>query len=81
MLFVYYCYTEFTLALAVVFSIYVLLCYAEPRKPKVKSTKISEQEIISTILKSYDWRVRPRGTNLSNTGIVFSLLFFFVFIS
>ncbi|VBB34728.1 unnamed protein product, partial [Acanthocheilonema viteae] len=27
--------------------------------------KLKEQEIIQRTLKDYDWRVRPRGSNLS----------------
>lgn len=30
--------------------------------------KLKEQEIIQRTLKDYDWRVRPRGSNLSWPG-------------
>lgn len=34
----------------------------------VKKTKMSEQDIIQKVLKSYDWRVRPYGMNESAGG-------------
>uniref|UniRef100_A0A915AEI4 Uncharacterized protein n=1 Tax=Parascaris univalens TaxID=6257 RepID=A0A915AEI4_PARUN len=36
--------------------------------------KLKEQEIIQRTLKDYDWRVRPRGNNMSWPGEQFNLL-------
>lgn len=35
--------------------------------------KLKEQEIIQRTLKDYDWRVRPRGNNMSWPGEQFNL--------
>lgn len=33
-----------------------------------RTEKLSEQDVITSILKNYDHRVRPKGTNISNVG-------------
>lgn len=37
----------------------------------VAKKKLKEQDIIQRTLKDYDWRVRPRGSNLSWPGVHF----------
>lgn len=49
-------------------SLYAWFAYAtitDNLLPKIASTQIIQQRIIKTMLKNYDWRVRPHGMNES----------------